>query len=51
MLGMIIDQNYSVLIDLSCTKSFISSAMLKIIKVKEVGRDEFNYVEMESGAK
>jgi hypothetical protein len=48
---MIVDQHFSVLIDLGATKSFISSATLKRIKVKEVEQDEFNYVEMAAGAK
>jgi hypothetical protein len=34
--GMIVDQNFSVLIDLGATESFISSTTLKIIKVKEI---------------
>jgi hypothetical protein len=49
--GTIADQTFSILIDLGATESFISSAMLKIIKVKEVEQDEFSYVEMASGAK
>jgi hypothetical protein len=39
------------LIDLGATESFISSATLKRIKVKAVEHDEFNFVEMASGAK
>jgi hypothetical protein len=39
------------LIDPYATESFISSATIKRIKVKEVEKDEFRYVEMESGAK
>jgi hypothetical protein len=39
------------LIDLSATKSFISSAAIKRIKVKVVEQDEFSFVEMASGAK
>jgi hypothetical protein len=49
--GMIIDQNFSILIDPGATKRFISSATLKRIKVKVVEQDEFRYVEMASGAK
>jgi len=48
---MIVDQRFSVLIDPRATKSFMSSVVLKIIKVKEVEQDEFSYVEMASGAK
>jgi hypothetical protein len=39
------------LIDLGATERFISSAVLKPIKVKAVEHDEFSYVEMASGAK
>jgi hypothetical protein len=39
------------LIDLSATESFISGAVIKIIKVKEVEHDEFSYVEMALRAK
>jgi hypothetical protein len=39
------------LIDPGATESFISSVVLKIIKVKEVEQDEFRYVELASGAK
>jgi hypothetical protein len=49
--GTIVDQTFSILIDLGATERFISSAVLKIIKVKEVEQDEFRYVEMASGAK
>jgi hypothetical protein len=48
---MIADQQFSILIDPGATESFISSVVLKIIKVKEVEQDEFRYVEMASGAK
>jgi hypothetical protein len=51
MSGTIADQNYSILIDPGATERFISSAVLKRIKVKEVEQDEFKYVEMASGAK
>jgi hypothetical protein len=50
-LGTIADQNFSILIDPGATKIFISSATLKIIKVKVVEQDKFRYVEMTSGAK
>jgi hypothetical protein len=49
--GMIVDQNFSILIEPGATKRFISSAVLKRIKVKEIEQDEFKYVEMASGAK
>jgi hypothetical protein len=49
--GMISDQQFSILIDPGATESFISSVVLKIIKVKEVEQDEFRYVELASGAK
>jgi microsomal dipeptidase-like Zn-dependent dipeptidase len=48
---MISDQHCSVLIDLGSIESFISSAALKIIKVKAVEQDKFRYVELASGAK
>jgi hypothetical protein len=50
-LGMIIDQHFSIFIDLGATKSFISSISVKIIKVKVVEKNEFRLVEMASGAK
>jgi hypothetical protein len=46
----IIDQNFSILIDLGDTERFISSVALKRIKVKEFEKDEFRYVEMASRA-
>jgi hypothetical protein len=49
--GTIVDQNFSLLIDPSAIKRFISNAMLKIIKVKPDEQDKFRYVEMASGAK
>jgi hypothetical protein len=49
--GTIVDQTFSILIDPGATKSFIYGAMLKRIKVKAVKQDEFNYVEIASGAK
>jgi hypothetical protein len=49
--GMSDDQNFSILIDPSATKSFISSASLRRIKVKAVEQDEFRYVEMALGSK
>jgi hypothetical protein len=51
MSGIVADQTLSILIDPGATKSFISSAMLKIIKAKEVKQDKFIFVEMASGAK
>jgi hypothetical protein len=47
----IIDQTFSILIDLGATKISISGVLLKIIKVKAVKHDEFSYVEMASSAK
>jgi hypothetical protein len=47
----ITDQTLSIMIDPSATESFISGAVLKRIKVKEVEHDEFIFVEMDSGAK
>jgi tyrosine-protein phosphatase YwqE len=49
--SMITDQNYSILIDPGAIEIFISSAVLKRIKVKAVEKDEFRYVEMELGEK
>ena len=51
MIGTIVDQTLSILIDPGATESFISSATLKRIKVKAVEQDEFSFVEMASGAK
>jgi hypothetical protein len=51
MSGTIVDQTFSILIDPGGTESFISSATLKIIKVKEVEKDDFRYIEMNLGAK
>jgi hypothetical protein len=48
---MILDQQFSILIDPGDTESFISSVSLKIINVKEVEQDDFRYVELASGAK
>jgi hypothetical protein len=48
---MITNQNFSILINRCATKSFISSASLKRIKVNEVKKDKFRYIEMESNAK
>jgi hypothetical protein len=45
MLGMITDNHFSILIDLGATEFFISSVVVKIIKVKEFKRDEFRHVE------
>jgi hypothetical protein len=50
-LGTVADQTLNILINQCATKSFISSAVLKIIKVKEVEQDKFSLVEMASGAK
>ena len=51
MTSIVADQNLSILIHPSATKSFISGAVLKGIKVKAVEQDEFSFVEMASGAK
>jgi hypothetical protein len=48
---MIINQNFSILIDPSAKKIFISSVALKRIKVKAVEQNKFRYVEVEFGAK
>jgi hypothetical protein len=48
MSGTIIDQTFSILKDPGATKSFISSVVLKRIKVKASEQDEFRYVEMAS---
>jgi hypothetical protein len=48
---MIVYHQFSILIDLEATKSFISSVVLKRIKVKAVEQDKFRYVELASGAK
>jgi hypothetical protein len=49
--GTITDQMFSVLIDPGATERFISSAVLKRIKVKAVEHEEFRYIEMASSAK
>jgi hypothetical protein len=49
--GIVTDQTLSILIDPGATESFISSAVLKRIKVKAVEQDEFSFVEMALGAK
>jgi hypothetical protein len=51
MSSTMFDQNFSILIDLGATKSFISSVVLKIIKVNAVEQDAFTYLEMASSAK
>jgi uncharacterized protein with GYD domain len=51
MSSMITDQQFSILIDPGAIESFISSVVLKRIKVKEVKKDDFRYVELASGAK
>jgi hypothetical protein len=45
---MIVDQHFSILIDLGATEIFISSVSFKRIKVKAVEQDEFRRVEMAS---
>jgi hypothetical protein len=49
--GTVTDQTLSILIDPGATKSFISSGVLKRIKVKAVEQDEFSFMEMASRAK
>jgi hypothetical protein len=49
--GTIVDQIFSILIDLDVARRFIYSAVLKKIKVNAGEYDEFRYVEMDSGAK
>jgi hypothetical protein len=49
--GTVTEQTLSIFIDLGATKSFISGAALKRIKVKAVEHDEFIFVEMASRAK
>jgi hypothetical protein len=49
--GTIVDQTFSIWIDLGDIEIFVSSTLLKILKVKEVEKDNFRYVEMASGAK
>jgi hypothetical protein len=51
MSGTIANQTLSILIDLGATKSFISGAVLKRIKVKEVEQYDLSFVEMASRAK
>ena len=46
--GTVADQTLSILIDPGATENFISSAMLKRIKVKAVEHDEFIFVEISS---
>jgi len=48
---MIVDQTFSIFIDLGAIERFISSTTLKRINVKEVEQDAFRYVEMDLGAK
>jgi hypothetical protein len=48
---MIVDQTFSIFIDLGATERIISSAVLKRIKVNIVEQDDFRYVKMASGAK
>jgi hypothetical protein len=47
----VVDQTLSILIDPSAKESFISGVVLKRIKVKAVEQDDFNFVEMDLGAK
>jgi hypothetical protein len=49
--GTIADQTLIILIDPCATKSFISGAVLKWIKVKAFKHDKFSFVEMASRAK
>jgi hypothetical protein len=49
--GTVADHTLSILIDPGATKSFISGAVLKRIKVKAVEQDDFSFIEMASGAK
>jgi hypothetical protein len=49
--GTIVDQTLIILIYLGATEMFFSGAMLKRIKVNAVEWDEFNFVEMDLGAK
>jgi hypothetical protein len=51
MLGNIVDQTFSILIDLGATEKFIFGAALKRIKVKAVKQDKSSYVGMASRAK
>jgi hypothetical protein len=51
MSGIVANQTLSILIDQGATESFISSAVLKRIKVKAVEQGEFSFVEMDLGAK
>jgi len=47
----IIDQKFCILIDRGAIEIFISSVVLKKIKVKEVDKNMFRYIEMALGAK
>jgi hypothetical protein len=49
--GTVADQTLGILIDPGATESFISSTVLKRIKVKAVEQDKFRFIEMASGAK
>jgi hypothetical protein len=49
--GTIADHTLNILIDPGATKCFISGAVLKRIKVKEVKQDELRFVEMALRAK
>jgi hypothetical protein len=50
-LGIVTKHTLSILIDPGATKSFISGAALKRIKVKAVKHNEFKFVEMALGSK
>jgi hypothetical protein len=49
--GIVTDQTLIILTVLGAAESFVSRAVLKIIKVKAVEQDQFIFVEMASGAK
>jgi len=48
---MIVNRQFSILINLESNTSFISSVVLKRVKVNAIKKDEFIQVEMASGAK
>ena len=51
MSSMIVDQHFSILMDLGDTEIFIPSVPIKWIKVKVVEQYNFGHVEMASGTK
>jgi hypothetical protein len=51
MTGIVVHQTLSILIDPGATKSFISSEVIKSIKVKAVEKAEFSFVKMPLGSK